>query len=256
MGDWNSEELEGNTSMETQELTNTIRDINGYSDARSKYQWSKDWPIHSIYCSAHFAEIQRGFLSFGRLVGDHQSLWFEINGKMLLGLQKNDIITPMARKSHLGYPRTIKKLNAILHTIFDKHDIYQKIHYINNHDIYPPPTDIERAFEILDKFIPHLMHAEDKNTEEKRGNVKWSPEYKKSMDLVELWVLLKTRCDTQRYNGRRLTQLQQNFPHGTPNVNNIEITIGIISVYSGRKVEKTWLRTWASNTIPILPMPY
>ena len=39
------------------------------------------------------------------------------------------------------------------------------------------------------------------------------------MYLVEVWVLLKTRYDEHRYNGQRLTQLQREFTHVTPNVN-------------------------------------
>ena len=34
-------------------------------------------------------------------MGDHQDLWIEINENMLLGLQKHDIIPPMARKLRL-----------------------------------------------------------------------------------------------------------------------------------------------------------
>ena len=47
------------------------------------------------------------------------------------------------------------------------------------------------------------------------------------MDLVELWVLLKNRDGDHRYNGWWLTQLQRQFPHVTPNVNDTEITTGL-----------------------------
>ena len=54
------------------------------------------------------------------------------------------------------------------------------------------------------------------------------------MDLVELWVLLKTRYDENRYNGWQLTHLQRQFKYITHNVNETEIATGI----SGRKVAK------------------
>ena len=47
------------------------------------------------------------------------------------------------------------------------------------------------------------------------------------MDLVELWVLLKTQYEKHHYSGRQLTQLQRQFPHVTCNVNEIEITTGL-----------------------------
>ena len=68
--------------------------------------------------------------------------------------------------------------------------------------------------------------------------MKWSPEYKKAMDLVELWVLLKTWYDEHFYNGRPLIQLQRQLSHITPNLNEVEITTWIWSVYSGSKVLK------------------
>ena len=89
--------------------------------------------------------------------------------------------------------RTIKKFNDTLHTIFLKHDIYQKTHYIHNRAIYPLPTHLVKSFERLDNFVTRLMHATDKKYIRKiTGQVKWSPKYKEAMDLVELWVLLKT----------------------------------------------------------------
>ena len=65
-----------------------------------------------------------------------------------------------------------------------------------------------------------------------------SPEYKKAMDLLELWVLLKTQYGKHFYNGQWLTQLQRKFTHITYNANEAEITIGIWSDYPVRKVEK------------------
>ena len=122
---------------------------------------------------------------------------------MLLGSRQHVIILTVARNLSLGYPRTIKKFNETLHTRFVKHDIYQKIHYIHNRDIYPLPTHLAWEFERLDKLITHLMYSEDKQCRRKiTGRVKWSPEYKKEMDLVELWVLLKTRYGKHCYNGQ------------------------------------------------------
>ena len=58
------------------------------------------------------------------------------------------------------------------------------------------------------------------------------------MDLVELWVLLKTRYDKHSYNGRQLTQLQRKFPHIKYDDNELEIIIGLWYAYLGRKVTK------------------
>ena len=83
------------------------------------------------------------------------------------------------------------------------------------------------------------MHAADKKYRRKiTGSVKWSPKYNKEMDLVELWVLLKTRYDKHHYNGQQLTQIKYKFPHVTPNTNEAEIKTGIWSEYSVSKVSK------------------
>ena len=153
--------------METQGHTNTICNLQGYSDAPITQQRSKDCPIDVIYCSDPLEANQGGFLSLGRIVGDHRALWFEVNGKKLLGFRKHDIIPPMARNLCLTYPRTINKFNDTLHKRFLKHDIYQKIHYIHNRSIYPLTTHPERVFEILNKLITLLIYAADKNVEEK-----------------------------------------------------------------------------------------
>ena len=86
---------------------------------------------------------------------------------MLLGFRQHDITPPMAGNLCMTDPRMIKKFNDTLRTSFVKHDIYQKIHYIHNRAIYPLPARLSRTFEILDKFITHLINAVDKNAEEK-----------------------------------------------------------------------------------------
>ena len=107
MGDWNSEALEVNIWMETQGLTNAICNIHRYSDYPITYQRSKDFSVDGIYCSDSLAANRGGFLSFGRLVRYHQSLWIKTNKNRLLGFRQNNIIPPMARILCLAYPRTI-----------------------------------------------------------------------------------------------------------------------------------------------------
>ena len=143
--------------METQGLTNTICNLHGYLDAPITYQQSKDCPIKIIYCSAPLASKRGGFLSFGRLVGDHRALWIETNENILLGFQQHDIIPPMIQNLYLADPRMINKFNDTLHTSIVKHDIYQGIDYIYNRAIYPLLTHLAWAFERLDELITHLM---------------------------------------------------------------------------------------------------
>ena len=47
------------------------------------------------------------------------------------------------------------------------------------------------------------------------------------MGLAELWVLLKTWYEEYHYNGQRIVQLQQQFPHITSDVNEVEIITGL-----------------------------
>ena len=163
VGDCNSEASEVKTWMETKGLTNIIFNLHRYSDDSITHQRSKDWRIDGIYCSDPLVANREVFLSFGRLLGDHQALWIEINGKMLLGFLKHDIILPMARNLCLVDPITIKKFNDTLHTSFVKHDIYRNIRYIYNRAIYALLTHLAWDFERLDKLITQLMNAADKN---------------------------------------------------------------------------------------------
>ena len=126
--------------METKGVANKICDLHRYSDAQITYQQSKDCPIDGIYCSATLAKNKVGFLSFGRLSGDHRALWIETNENILLGFWQDEIIPPMAQNLRLGDTRMTKKSNDTLHTSFGKHEFYRKIHYIYKRDIYLLPT--------------------------------------------------------------------------------------------------------------------
>ena len=89
---------------------------------------------------------------------------------MLQSFQKHDIIPPMVRNFCLEDPRTITKFNDTLQTRFVKHDIYHKIHHIYNQTSCPLPTYLARAFEMLDKLITCLMHAEGTNAEDNNSS--------------------------------------------------------------------------------------
>ena len=118
--------------MKTQGLTNAICDIHRYSYVTITNQKLKDCPIDGIYCTAPLAANQGGFLSFGRLLGDHCALWIELHESMLLGLCQYDIIPPMSWNLRLDDTRTINKFNDTLHMSFVKHDIYRNIHYLHS----------------------------------------------------------------------------------------------------------------------------
>ena len=104
--------------------------------------------------------------------------------------------------------------------VFFKHDIYQKVHYLHNRVIYPLPTHLARTFEQLDELITRIIHAADKKIRIKiTGRVKWSMQYNKTINLVELWVLLKNRYEKHCYSERQLTHIRRQFPYVTYDVN-------------------------------------
>ena len=59
-------------------------------------------------------------------------------------------------------------MSDTLHTSLIKHDIYQKVHYIHNRDVYQLPEHLAQAFELLDELITRLLLTVDKKAEEKR----------------------------------------------------------------------------------------
>ena len=101
----------------------------------------------------------------------------------------------------------------IRHTIADIHRVYDNVSWMYN------------CCNRREESKPTHLYASN-------GSLK----YKEAMDLVELWVLLNTLYGKHRYKSRRLAQLQYQYPHGTPNFNETEITTGLWPAYSGRKV--------------------
>ena len=121
----------------------------------SSHQWYRTYISQNP--GWYLASKRGGFLSFGRLVGDHRALWIETNENILLGFRQHDIIPPMIQNLYLADPRMINKFNDTLHTSLVKNDIYQGIDYIYNRAIYPLLTHLAWAFERLDELITHLM---------------------------------------------------------------------------------------------------
>ena len=152
MGDCNIKASGVNTWMKTQGLTNKIMNIHKYSNNPITYQQSKDCPIDSINWSASLAANWGGFLSFGRILEDHEALCIEINENMLLWFCQHTIIPPTAWNLCLEYTRKIKRFNVTLRTSFVKHGIYQKIHYIHVWSSYPLPTHLAQTFEKLENW--------------------------------------------------------------------------------------------------------
>ena len=172
---------------EKQVLTNEIYNIHGYSDVLITYQQSKDWPIYGDHYTSILVENRGGFISFVILVGDHRALWIELHEIVLLGFWKHEIIPPTEQNLCMEDLGTIKKSNDTLHTIFVKHDIYQKIHYLHSRAIYSLQSHLAWGFELLDELISLLINAVNIACRRKiTGRVKWSPEYEISMDLLQI----------------------------------------------------------------------
>ena len=88
------------------------------------------------------------------------------------------------------------------------------------------------------------------------GHMKWSPEYEKAMDIVELWLLLKTQYKEHHYIGHWLTQINWPFAHVTSDIYEVSITLVILSAFSRSKTTKNYADLWASNAVPISMMPF
>ena len=93
-------------------------------------------------------------------MGDHQDLWIEINENRLLSFRKHFIIPSTARNL------CEKIFIDTIHKSLVKHNIYQKIHYVNVRAIYPLPLHLARVFKILYELLTRLIHAADKSAEE------------------------------------------------------------------------------------------
>jgi hypothetical protein len=79
MGDFNSEYVDLREWMLDLGLLDIIGKQYGYNEAPNTFNRSKTSPIDCIFTSANMDGLHSGFLSFGKLAGDHRGLWVDIS---------------------------------------------------------------------------------------------------------------------------------------------------------------------------------
>ena len=209
MGDFNSEYSILREWMLDLSLLDVIGKKHGYEDVPRTHTRSKDSPIDCIFASAQISCAIGGFLSFGKLDGDHRGLWVDIPKMILLGCNIPPHTHPGARRLKLHDPRTVDRYLELLHDYMCTRNIYHRMNHLHSVTVYPLPLAMADQYERLDDEICECMDlAEKKCRKFRMGAVKFSPTYKAAVQTVELWKRRLAHRNGGEHNVRKILVLQ------------------------------------------------
>ena len=209
-GDFNSEFIEVREWMLELGLVEGICEKHGYEEAPNTYQRSKNSPIDGIFVSPHLRASAAGYLSFGKLMGDHRGLWMDLPVELLFGYNPPSSNFAGARRLKLSDPRVVERYTTRLHEACEEHNIYQRMHNLHTHSNYPHTPQDAREYEIIDTLLRRLMQlAEDKCRSFKAGEVPWSPTYQKAHTRIKYWSLRLLYIKKVFHNSKYLQRLQR-----------------------------------------------
>lgn len=204
------------------------------------YQRSADSPIDRIFGSVSLKARHSGFLSFGRLSGDHRGIWIEIPKILLYGYNPPQPVHVDARRLKLSDPRVVVKYLEYLHNKCVEHNIYLRMDALHQYNTLPLPQCIIDEYEALDVLISQFMQEAEKQCRKLHMNsVPWSPAYKKACLLLDYWIQRRIYFKGMHHNVRQLQVLQNKLKLVYDGSLSLEaITKNIISAHSARKLAK------------------
>ena len=210
MGDFNSEYSQLRTWMADLALLDIIGKKHGVDDVPRTHTRSKDSPIDAMFASAHLACSLGGFLSFGKLSGDHRGLWFDIPKALFIGYNIPAPVHPHARRLKLRDPRVVDRYKEILHARSIESNTYQTMDSIHKRTVFPLSQQLAEEYETLDTLICSSMdYAEKKCRQLHMGAVPFSPAYKAATMTVEYWTRREKYTLGLDRNVRMLITLQK-----------------------------------------------
>ena len=207
MGDFNAEYEKLKIWMMQLGLQDIIAKKHGLGP--KTYERSKDSPIDCIFGSAQLSISLGGFLSFGKLMGDHRGLWVDLPKAIIYGYNPPAPKLFRARKLKLLDPRVVKKYQNHLHTSMQFHDLFQRMEDLHRQTVYPLPQHLIEQYEEIYCIVDGLMAAAEKQCRKLRtGTIPWSPIYKNSCQQVLYWLMRKSYFLKKHRNVRKLIVLQ------------------------------------------------
>ena len=173
------------------------------------YQRSADSPIDRIFGSVSLKARHSGFLSFGRLSGDHRGIWVEIPKFLIYGYNPPAPVHVNARRLKLSDPRVVEKYLTFLHYECDKHNIYQRMNRVHQFKSFPLPQCVIDEYEAIDVLLSKIMQQAEKQCRKLHTNATpWSPAYKRACILLDYWLQRRIYHKGMHHNVRQLLVLQ------------------------------------------------
>ena len=112
MGDFNTHYDNLCTWMKEYGLVDTIASQHGPCPVT--YNRSNSQPLDIIFASPNISPTLSGYLSFGRLAGDHRGIWIDVPKILLYGYNPPQPTHPTARRLKLSDPRVVKRYLSFL----------------------------------------------------------------------------------------------------------------------------------------------
>jgi hypothetical protein len=237
MGDFNSEYGDLREWMMDLGLLDIIGKKHGYDNAPKTYNRSKPAPIDCIFTSANMEGLSSGFLSFGKLVGDHRGLWVDIPKHTLFGCNIPPHTNPAARRLKLNDPRIVKKYLEHLHNAIEDADMYQRMNTLHARTVHPLPQHLADEYESIDVELCVCMdRAEEHCRKFKTGRYKWSPAYQRARTELEYWKERLSHAKGLCNNVKGLQKLQRKLKiQYNPTLTQDDLLLKVKDAYAERQ---------------------
>ena len=208
MGDFNSEYAKLKHWMLQLGLQDIIAEQHG--PGPKTYERSKNSPIDCIFGTPQIRMTSGGFLSFGKLMGDHRGIWIDVPSHIIYGYNPPHPTLFQARRLKVLDPRVVKKYQDHLHASMQSKDLFYRMESLHKRTVFPLPEHLCHEYEEIDRIVTALMdNAEKQCRKLHTGSIPWSPIYKNSCQLVLYWLMRKSYHLKKLRNVRKIIVLQK-----------------------------------------------
>lgn len=206
MGDFNSSYKELNNWMLNYGLTDIIASRHG--KCPTTYNRSKSEPLDVVFASPHILSQRSGYLSFGRLSGDHRGIWLDIPKLLILGYNPPQPTHPLARRLKLSDPRVVERYLSHLYEGCMNEGLFQRMNYIHTTMTDPLSQALITEYEYIDEKLCNLMdEAESKCRKFHTGSYSWSPQLQRSALRLDYWLQRRSYSKGSHRNIKALVTL-------------------------------------------------
>ena len=210
MGDFNSDFQELKEWMQDLLLEEIITKLHPDKPLQKTYKRSQKAPLDGIFASPGLLPTFSGYLSFGRLIGDHRGIWVEFSREALLGVKIPAFIPLEARRLKNDDPRVVAKYRETLHKKFLEHDLYERLDEMYKNIGSPLLPSLQAYFEELDFTIRECMQeAERKCRNYKMGVHEWTPVLEESRQVVDYWRRRISHVLGDRQDAAKMKRIQK-----------------------------------------------